>query len=90
MVWRKRACLLSWVQADSKQMQVKCKCRCAEGKNVAIFPLLGSSNAGRDLGITAGNPICLQLGFIARRSSALGCQKGRNVEFMGCPHYPRL
>lgn len=90
MVWSKRACLLRRVQADSKQMRAKCKGRCAEVKNVAIFPLLGSSSAGRNLGITSGNPICLQLGFIPKRSSDLGCQKGRNVEFMGCPHYPTL
>lgn len=90
MVWRKRAHLLSWVQADSKQMRAKCKGRCAEAKNVAVFSLLGSSSAGRDLGITAGNPIYLQLGFIAKKSSDLGCRKGGNVQFMGCPHYPPL
>lgn len=90
MVWSKRARLLGLVQADSKQVRAKCKGRCAEAKRVAIFPLLESSNAGRDLGITAGNPICLQSGFIIKRSSALGRQKGGNVEFMECPRYPTL
>lgn len=36
-VWSKRAGLLRWAQADSKQMRAKCKSRCAEAKNVAIF-----------------------------------------------------
>jgi len=59
--------LLRWVQADSKQTRAKHKGRGAEARNVAIFSFLGSSNAGRDLGTTAGNPICLQLGFISKK-----------------------
>lgn len=61
MVWRKRACLLSWVQADSKQMQVKCKCRCAEAKNVAIFPP-GKQQRWKRLGHHSRQPDLLATG----------------------------
>lgn len=62
-----------------KQMRAKYKGRCAEAKSVAIFPLPESSNSGRDLGITASNPICLHFP-----------QKGGNVEFVGYLHYSAL